>query len=105
VEGKYACVDLTGVFPLVGLTTMDFTVGHAVLKAALNQVTKHKKTCSDNQYAIIHIVFDTFSFLTPEAVNILKKVQRIMHSKLVSPRSQAIVFKRIDFTIQNRLAT
>ncbi|MCI38670.1 auxilin-like protein, partial [Trifolium medium] len=34
VGGKHACVDLTGVSPLVGLTTEDFTVGQAALKAA-----------------------------------------------------------------------
>jgi hypothetical protein len=34
VGGKHACVDLTGVSPLVGLRTGDFTVGQAALKAA-----------------------------------------------------------------------
>ncbi|MCI45966.1 auxilin-like protein, partial [Trifolium medium] len=33
IGGKHACVDLTGVSPYVGLTTGDFTVGQAALKA------------------------------------------------------------------------
>ncbi|GKD14458.1 hypothetical protein Tco_1198865, partial [Tanacetum coccineum] len=34
VGGKYACADLTGVSPLVGLSSRGFTVGHTILKAA-----------------------------------------------------------------------
>ncbi|MCI14181.1 auxilin-like protein, partial [Trifolium medium] len=34
VGGKHACVDLTGVLPLVGLKTETFTVGQAALKAS-----------------------------------------------------------------------
>jgi hypothetical protein len=48
--------------------------------------------------------FDTFAFLAPDAVNMLKRVQRVMHNNVVSPRSQDIVFKRIEFAIQKGLA-
>ncbi|KAL6500200.1 hypothetical protein OROHE_025566 [Orobanche hederae] len=50
VGGKHACVDLTGVSPLVGLRDDDFTVGQAALKAASNKVVKHEKACSENQH-------------------------------------------------------
>ncbi|GJY09173.1 ankyrin repeat-containing domain, PGG domain protein, partial [Tanacetum coccineum] len=43
VERKHACVDLTGVSPLVGLSSRGFTVGQTALKAALCKVTKHEK--------------------------------------------------------------
>ncbi|MCI45909.1 auxilin-like protein, partial [Trifolium medium] len=33
VGGKHACVDLSGVSPLVGLGVGDFTVGRAAIKA------------------------------------------------------------------------
>jgi hypothetical protein len=68
-------VDLTGVSPLVGLTTGGFTVGQAAPKAASSKVVKHEKACSDNQHAFIHFAFDTFGFLATEAVDILKRVQ------------------------------
>ncbi|GJT94736.1 hypothetical protein Tco_1090254 [Tanacetum coccineum] len=42
VGGKHACVDLTGVSPLVGLSNRGFIVGHAALKAASCKVTKHE---------------------------------------------------------------
>jgi hypothetical protein len=42
LRGKHACVDLTGVSPLVRLTTGKFTVGQAVLKVASSIVAKHE---------------------------------------------------------------
>ncbi|KAK2381131.1 hypothetical protein QL285_068765 [Trifolium repens] len=82
VGGKHACVDLTGVSSLVGLTTGDFTVGRAALNAASSKVAKHERACSDNQHAFIPFAFDTFGFLAPDVVTILKRVQRVMHSNV-----------------------
>jgi hypothetical protein len=70
-------LDLIGVSPLVGLRAWDFIAGQAALKAATNKVTKHEKACSDNQHAFIPFVFDTFEFLAPETINLLKRVQMI----------------------------
>jgi hypothetical protein len=57
-----------------------------------------------NQHAFIPFVFDTFGFLALDAVNIVKRVQRDVHSNVVYPKSLDIVFKRIDFAIQKELA-
>jgi len=105
VGGKHACVDLTGVSPLVGLDVRSFTLGQAALKAASNKVVKHEKTCSDNQHTFIPFAFDTFCLLTPEDVDLLHRVQNVMHGNVMSPRSMNIVFTRIDFVIQKGLAT
>ncbi|GJT78541.1 hypothetical protein Tco_1045266 [Tanacetum coccineum] len=61
VEGKHACVDLTGVSPLVGLSSRGFTVGQVALKAASCKVTKHEKACIENQHVFIPFAFDTSS--------------------------------------------
>jgi len=104
VSGKHACVDLTGVSPLVGLGVGPFTVGQTALKAALSKVAKHEKACSDNQHAFIPFTFDTFGFLAPEAVDLLHRVQKVMHNNVMSPRSVNVVFTRIGFAIQKGLA-
>jgi hypothetical protein len=88
----------------VGLTIGDFTVGQAAFKTASSKVVKHERACSENQHVFIPFSFDTFGFLAPETVDILKSVQRVMHSNVMSPRSQDVVFKRINFTIKKRLA-
>jgi len=105
VGGKHARVDLTGVSPLVGLGVRPFTVGQAALKAASSKVAKHEKVCSDNQHAFIPFAFDTFGFLAPEVVDLLYRVQKVMHSNVMSPRSMNVVFTRIGFAIQKGLAT
>ncbi|GKA38181.1 hypothetical protein Tco_0730732 [Tanacetum coccineum] len=79
VRGKHACVDLIGVSPLVRLSSRGFTAGRAALKAALCKVKKHEKTCIKNQRMFISFAFDTFGFLAPEAVELLIRVQRVMH--------------------------
>ncbi|KAL7616032.1 hypothetical protein Lser_V15G02805 [Lactuca serriola] len=104
VRGKHACVDLTGVSPLVGLRAAGFTAGHAALKVAIGKVTKHERSCLENQHVFIPFAFDTFGFLAPDVVELLKRVQRIMHSNVISPRSLDVFFKRINFTIQKGLA-
>ncbi|GAU39704.1 hypothetical protein TSUD_274980 [Trifolium subterraneum] len=62
----------------------------AALKAASNKVAKHERACSDNQHAFIPFAFDTFGFLAPDAVNILQRIQRVMHNNVVSPSANSI---------------
>ncbi|GJR34995.1 hypothetical protein Tco_1210679 [Tanacetum coccineum] len=88
VGGKHACVDLTGVSPLVGLSSRGLTVGETALKAASCKVTKHEKTRFENQHVFIPFAFDTFGFLAPEAVELLTRVQRIMNSNVMTPSVQ-----------------
>ncbi|GKE94597.1 hypothetical protein Tco_1579452, partial [Tanacetum coccineum] len=71
VGGKHACVDLTGVSSLMGLSSRGFTAGQAALKATSSKVTKHEKACIENQHVFIPFAFDTFGFLAPEAVELL----------------------------------
>jgi len=62
-------------------------------------VVKHDKACSKGKDAFILFAFDTFGFLEPEVVDLLHKVQRIMHSNDMSHRPMDVVFTRIDFAI------
>jgi hypothetical protein len=48
--------------------------------------------------------FDTFGFLAPEAVDLLKRIQKFMHINVMSPTSMNVVFQRFGFTIQKYLA-
>nr|GEV39463.1 reverse transcriptase domain-containing protein [Tanacetum cinerariifolium] len=78
--------------------------GRAALKAVSYKVTKQEKACIENQHVFIPFVFDSFSFLAPEAVELLSRVRRVMHSNVMTPRSTNVVFKRIGFAIQKGLA-
>jgi hypothetical protein len=75
------------VYPFVRLRTGDFTLRQTTLKTSPNKMVKHQKTYYDNQYAFIQFEFDTFDFLILEIVDLLKKVQMIMHDNVVSLKS------------------
>ncbi|KAK9048234.1 hypothetical protein SSX86_016863 [Deinandra increscens subsp. villosa] len=102
--GKHACVDLTGVSPLVGLRDSGFVAGQAAQKAEAGKVAKHESACLENQHVFIPFAFDTFGFLAPEAVDFLRRVQRVVHSNSTSPKAHNFVFSRIGFAIQKGLA-
>ena len=102
--GKHACVDLTGVSPLVGLRDNGFVVGQAVRKAEAKKVEKHAKACEENQHVFVPLAFDTFGSLAPEAIRFLTRVQRVIHSNVSSPRGHGFVFSRLGFAIQKGLA-
>ncbi|GKC42514.1 hypothetical protein Tco_1060236 [Tanacetum coccineum] len=104
VGEKHACVDLTGVSPLVGLSSRGFTVGQAALKAASWKVTKHEKACIKIQHMFIPLAFHTFGFFAPEAVELLDRVQRVMNSNVMTSRSTNMIFHKINFAIQKGLA-
>jgi len=67
-------------------------------------MVKHEKACSDNQHTFILFAFDIFGFLAPEVVDLLHRVQMVMHSNAVSSRSVSVVFTRIGFASQKNLA-
>jgi len=68
-------------------------------------VVKHEKTYSDNQHAFIPFAFDTFGFLASEIVDLLHRIQKVMHINVMPPMSINVVFIKIDFAIQKNLAT
>ena len=79
-------------------------MGQAALKAASCKVMKHEKACIENQHVFIPFAFDTFGFIAPEAVDLLNRVQRVMHSNVMTPKSMDVVFKRVSFVIQKGVA-
>ncbi|GJV24693.1 retrovirus-related pol polyprotein from transposon TNT 1-94 [Tanacetum coccineum] len=89
---------------MMGLSSWGFIVGHAALKAASCKVTKHEKSCIKNQHVFVPFAFDTLGFLEPEVVELLNRVQQVMHSNVMTPRSTNIIFKGISFAIQKGLA-
>ncbi|AES98021.1 transmembrane protein, putative [Medicago truncatula] len=82
-----------------------FIVGMAVLKVASSKVAKHEKAYSDDQHAFIPFVFYPFSFLAPEAINLLHRVQNVMYGNIMSPKSMNVVFMRIGFAFRKDLVT
>jgi len=96
VGGKHACVNLIGVSPLMGLEVRAFTVGLVAIKAT-------SKMCYDNKHAFMPFIFYTFGFLALEVVDLLHRLQWVMHNNVMYPRFMNVVFTKIDFDIQKGL--
>ncbi|KAJ0535373.1 putative exostosin [Helianthus annuus] len=103
--GKHACVNLTGVSPLVGLKDKGFVVGQAVLKAEASKVAKHEKACLENQHVFVPFAFDTFGGLASDAVRLLNRIQKVVNSNSSSLKVSNFVLSRIGFSIQKGVAT
>ncbi|MFS7915398.1 putative exostosin [Helianthus anomalus] len=101
---KHACVDLTGVSPLVGLTDHGFVAGQAITKAEAGKVAKHEKACIENQHVFVPFAFDTFGALAPDAVWFLKRVQQVVSSNTAHVKGHNFVFSRVGFAIQKGVA-
>lgn len=54
---------------------------------------RYEKIDFNNQHAFILFVFDTFSFLISETVDLLHIVQRVIHDNVMSPKSMNVVFE------------
>jgi len=51
--GQHACMNFTGVSPLMKLRIRALIVGQTTLKTASSKVTKHEKASPHNQHAFI----------------------------------------------------
>ena len=96
-------MNLIGVSSLVRLRVGVFTVGQITFKDASSKVIKHDNACFDNQHIFISFAFDTFVFLAPKAVDILRKVQRVMYNNVMSPMFMNVVFTNINVVNQKSL--
>jgi hypothetical protein len=83
-----------------GIKDPDFYGGQIALKVVSNKVTKRVLTIN----MLLYYLRLTLVFLAPEVVRFLQRVENVMHNNIVSHRSMNIIFKRIDFPIQNGLA-
>lgn len=81
-------MDLTEVSALVGLGIEDFIVGQTTPKTTSSKIVKNEKTCSDNQDAFISYTYDTFDFITLEAVHLL---ERLININVVFHTSMSII--------------
>ena len=52
----------------------------------------------------VPFVFDTFGFLAPDAVDLLNRVQKVVHSNVSVHKNRNFVFSRIGFAIQKGVA-
>ena len=68
---------------------------HTALKAASTKMTKHEKTCYDNQHTFKPFTSYTFGFIILKVDNLLQRIERVMHNNIVSPKFINVIFKKL----------
>ncbi|KAF9592586.1 hypothetical protein IFM89_016037 [Coptis chinensis] len=86
------------------LGNCDFEVGEAAKRAATGKMEKHEEACRANQHCFIPFSFDTFGFLEQQSVELLKRLQKVMDSNVMTAGFNEFVFRRIKLVIQKVLA-
>jgi hypothetical protein len=90
-------------FTTCGIWCRGFLARQTTLKVASNKIAKHEKTCSHNQHVFIPFAFDTSGFLASDVVDLLHRVQRVVHKNVMFPKSMNVVFTIIGFAMKKDL--
>lgn len=99
-EIRHAYVDIKGASPMVSLIMGSLKqASQASNSEAATAKEKRSEACKVNQHGFIPFAFDTFGFLAPEAVELLKRVQKVMDNNVIIVGSNEIVLRRINFSI------
>jgi hypothetical protein len=86
--GKHVCVDLIGVSPV-----RDWGSKILLWDEKFSKLLQAKRPNMRKRA----LTTNTFEFLAPKTIHLLKRVQKVMHSNDVLPKSINVVFQRLDF--------
>ncbi|KAL8258412.1 hypothetical protein R6Q59_030453 [Mikania micrantha] len=99
--GKHACVDLTGVSPLVGLRENGFVAGQAARKAESKKVDKHAKACAENQH--IFVPFAYFWLPSVRSYSLLDEGSMGHSQQLFNPKGAGVCVWKVRICNSERV--
>ncbi|PWA81441.1 hypothetical protein CTI12_AA187660 [Artemisia annua] len=88
LEGKYACLDVTGISPFAGTGASSWALGNAIEK----KKKKYASKCEDNGYKFIPFAFSTFGEFDTEALDTLSRIKSIVNSHSNNARMMFLSF-------------
>ena len=98
-SGRDVCVDLTGSSPLTQSGLSDFVPGRAIFDAAHRKRAKYQDRCAAIGYGFLPFSFSSLGELEPDAVALLKRIQKFSTAQDVGARAAPHIFTRICFSI------
>ena len=100
LQGKDACLDVTGISPFAGVGATSWSPGIALHNAVEKKKRKYASKCEDNGYKFIPFAFSTFGEFDTEALDTLSRIKSIAISHSNNVKSGVFIFHRISFCIQ-----
>ncbi|GJY70964.1 hypothetical protein Tco_0474667 [Tanacetum coccineum] len=98
-EGLDVCVDLTGSSPLTQTGMVDFVPGRVVIDVAQRKRGKYMDKCAAIGYGFLLFSFSSLGELEPDAVILLKRIQKFSMTQDIGARAAINIFNRTGFSI------
>ncbi|GJT65284.1 hypothetical protein Tco_1016764 [Tanacetum coccineum] len=100
LQGKDACLDVTGISPFAGMGAKSWAPAVALLNAVEKKKKKYASICEDNGYKFIPFAFSTFGEFDKDALDTLLRIKSISISHSNNVKSGEFIFHRVSFCIQ-----
>ncbi|GKC71047.1 hypothetical protein Tco_1116930, partial [Tanacetum coccineum] len=100
LQGKDACLDVTGISPFAGMGANSWAPAVALLNAVEKKKKKYASICEDNGYKFIPFAFSTFGEFDKDALDTLLRIKSISISHSNNVKSGEFIFHRVSFCIQ-----
>ncbi|GKE22965.1 hypothetical protein Tco_1434477 [Tanacetum coccineum] len=81
LQGKDACLDVTGISPFAGMGAKSWAPAVALLNAVEKKKKKYASICEDNGYKFIPFAFSTFGEFDKDALDALLRIKSISINK------------------------
>ncbi|GKB22618.1 hypothetical protein Tco_0862019 [Tanacetum coccineum] len=75
LQGKDACLDVTGISPFAGMGAKSWAPAVALLNAVEKKKKKYASICEDNGYKFIPFAFSTFGEFDKDALDTLLRIK------------------------------
>ncbi|GJY20034.1 hypothetical protein Tco_0392600 [Tanacetum coccineum] len=94
LQGKDACLDVTGISPFAGMGAKSWAPAVALLNAVEKKKKKYASICEDNEYKFISFAFSTFGEFDKDALDTLLRIKSISISHSNNVKSGEFIFHR-----------
>ncbi|GKD82399.1 hypothetical protein Tco_1349238, partial [Tanacetum coccineum] len=98
-EGLDVCVDLIGFSPLTQTRMVDFVPSWVVIDVAQRKCGKYMDKCAAIGYGFLLFSFSSLGELEPDAVILLKRIQKFSMTQDIGARATINIFNRTGFSI------
>ncbi|GKA67146.1 hypothetical protein Tco_0766954, partial [Tanacetum coccineum] len=78
IQGKYVCLDVTGISPFAGMGANSWAPGVAFHNAVEKKMRKYATKCADNGYKFIPFAFLTFGEFDKDALDTLSRISQVL---------------------------
>ena len=105
LQGKDACIDVTGGLSFAGIGVSSWAPSVFLANVVEKKRKKYTAKCKENGYKFIPFAFSTFGELGEDALDLLSRIASVSTSNSSITKSRGYIFHRLAFCIQKGVCT